>query len=210
MIYNQTNAVIGDPSQINHIQFYQTMETLMDPDEYIRFIYSVENQFKRSRFYRDYKHYIYNQGLDFDQSMRGISSDMADIELHHHLPTLKDAAIVITESFLQTTGQVCTFDVINGLIEAHRENMMGVIMLSSTNHQKQRTDPTVFISITQLRGYPFKFLDKYGKHFTIDIAYKWLLQFRQEEQYENKTVWNSIAKARQQLLDWSKSGYINY
>ena len=209
MIYIDENPVIGDPSQFNHIQFYQTAETLMDPDEYTKFIYSIENQFKRSRFYRDYKSYIYNQDLGYDQFMRNINSGMADIELHHHLPTLKDATIVICEYYLQTLGKVCTFDAIKSLEEAHRQNMMGVVMLTTTNHQKQRIDPTVFISISQLRGYPFKFLDVYGKHFTAEIAYKWLLQFRQEEQYGNKSMWSSIARARDQIINWSNSGYIN-
>ena len=132
MIDLSLNPVIGDPSLFTTIQFYQTRETLMDTEEYTRFVYSIENQFRRSRFYKDYKCNVMQLGLSFDQQMKGITSEMADIELHHHLPTLKDATIVITEHFLNTTGKVCTFDVIQALEDAHRHNMMGIVMLSST------------------------------------------------------------------------------
>ena len=204
------NPIIGDPSQFTTIQFAQTRETLLDTEEYAKFIYSVENQFRRSRFYKDYKCNIMLKGIDFDQEMKGITSEMADIELHHHLPTLKDAAIAITESIVNTKGMVTTFNVIEALENVHRQNMMGVIMLSSTMHQAFHADPTGFISISQLYGNPFAFLDRYGKYFTLDISFKWLLQFKQEEQYDNKTHWPNIVKARKQLLDWSNSGYIQY
>ena len=210
MIDLSLNPVIGDPSLFTTIQFYQTRETLMDTEEYTRFVYSIENQFRRSRFYKDYKCGIMQLGLSFDQQMKGITSEMADIELHHHLPTLKDATIVITEHFLNTTGKVCTFDVIQALEGAHRQNMMGIIMLSSTIHQAYESDPTAFISISQLYGNPFAFLEAYGRSFTMEVAFKWLLQFKQEEQYGNKTHWPGIAKARDQLLDWHNSGYIRY
>ena len=211
MQYNpMLNPIIGDPSQPITIQLAQTRETLMDTETYIHFIYSVENQFRKSRFYKDYKCSIMSKGLNFDQEMRGINSDMATIELHHHLPTLKDAAIVLTESLINTIGKATTFDVIKLLEEAHRNNIMGVIMLTETNHQLYENNAGAFLSITQLHGQPFKFLEMYGKYFTLDIAFKWLLQFKQEEQYNYKTVWPMIARAREELLDWSNSGYIQY
>jgi len=207
---NAVNPIIGDPTSITAISFYQTRDTLMDTEEYSKFIYSVENQFRRSRFYKDYKGSIMNRGIDFDQIMRNINGEMADIEMHHMLPTLKDAAIAISEYYLITTGKVCTFDVIKALEEAHRENMMAVVMLTSTMHQNVHQDPNAFIPISMCYGNPFKFLDKYGKYFSLDIAFKWLLQFKQEEQHNYKVYWPNIARAREQLLDWSNSGYIQY
>lgn len=208
--YNTTNPVIGDPSHDTPIFFKQTRETLLDCEEYSRFVYSIENQFRRSRFYKDYKSSVMNRGLFFDQQMRAITSEMADIELHHHLPTLKDATIAITESFLTEAGGVTTFDVIKALEEAHRNNMMGIIMLSSTIHQLYESGCGAFISITQLYGNPFAFIDRYSRYFTLDMSFKILMQFKQEEQYGNRTVWKQIAKAREQMLDWSNSGMIRY
>ena len=209
MTYNDNgNIIIGDPGQLSAIGFRQTPESLLDPDEYSSFVYNIETQFRKSRFYKDYKSFIMQQGICFDQQMGAITSDMTNIEMHHALPTLKHAVISIIESYLKTAGQVNTFMVLHDIEEAHRENMMGVIMLTTTNHQLIETDPSAFISIRQLYGNPFAFLDKYGKFFTMDMAYKWLLQFKLEEQHGGITNWPNIARARQQLLDWSNMGYI--
>ena len=211
MMYNPNiNPILGDPALCSTVSFAQTRESLLDTEEYMHFIYSVENQFRKSRFYKDYKCSIMSKGLNFDQEMRAINSDMATIELHHHLSELKDAAIVITEYFLNTVGKCTTFDVIGKLIEAHRMNIMGVVMLTETNHQLYSNDPSAHIGINQVYGNFWAFLDAYGKYFTLDIAYKWLLQFKQDEQYAGSTHWPMIARARQQLLDWHNSGYIQY
>lgn len=207
MLNINLNPIIYSPDQIVQIGLYQTKETLMDTELYAHFIYNIENQFRRSRFYRDYKANIYNKGIDFDQQMRNITSEMTDCELHHHIPTLKDAAICITEYFTHTVGQVCTFDVIKLLEDCHRNNLMGVIILSTTNHQTFHADPSAFISISQLYGNPFAFIDKYGRYATLDIAYRWLLQFKQEDQNDRQTYWPMLAKAREEILNWSQSGY---
>ena len=207
---NSINPIIGNPGDFNSIQFYQTRETLMDADEYSRFIYAIENAFRRSRFYKDYKAHIMNVGLNYDQEMKAINSEMADIELHHLLPTLKDAAIMITEHMLNMYNKVCTFDVIKALEEAHRNNMMAVVMLSSTMHQNYHASPQAFISLSQAYGNCFDFLDKYRDGLTLDISFKWLLQLKMEDQYGGRTNWLNIPKQREILLDWSNSANINY
>lgn len=210
MEYNASiNPIIGDPAHDITIQFRQTRETLLDTEEYMRFIYSVENQFRRSRFYKDYKSNVMGRGLNFDQQMRAINGDMADMELHHHLPTLKDATITITEKHIITEGSVCTFDVINDLIEAHRKNIMGIVMMTTTNHQLYEVGGG-FISLNACYGNPFEFISEYGKYTTLDIAFRWLLMFKQNEQYGGQNFWPMIARAREQLMDWSSKGYIRY
>ena len=77
---NNTNPIIGDPSMVSVIQFAQTRDTLMDTEIYSKFIYSAENSFRRSRFYKDYKANIMNRGLNFDELIRGITSEQADID----------------------------------------------------------------------------------------------------------------------------------
>lgn len=209
--YKNTNPIIGDPSMVSTIQFRQTRESLLDTEDYSRFIYSVENQFRRGRFYKDYKSSIMQKDLNVDQIMRGINSEMAAIELHHHLPSLNSAAITITEYLLNTVGSVNTMMVIRELEECHRNNMMAVIMLSETNHQMyHNSNGTAFIPLDMCWGNPFKFLDKYGKYLTLDLAFQWMLQFKQEEANNHKMYWPAIARAREQLLDWSNSGYIQY
>ena len=205
-----TNPVICMPARNDIIMLRHTRESLIDTEEYSRFIYAIENNFRHSAFYRDYKANIYNEGLDFDQQMRGITAEMADIELHHHLPTLKDAAIVLTEYMVNTYGQVDSMDVIKLLKQCHRENIMGTIMLSKSMHQAFHNDPSAFISIKQLRGDPFEFINHYGRFFTLDIAMRFLMQFKQEQQHDYQTYWPQIPRALQQLHDWTMQGYIQY
>ena len=129
------NPMIYDQEQPNAIFFAQTRNTLIDTEIYSRFVYSCENNFRRSKFYKLYKSNIMNKGLNRDQFMAGITNDMADLELHHNFPTLKQATIMIIEHLLNTQGCVTTFEVVKLLEEAHRNNWMGVIILSKTQHQ---------------------------------------------------------------------------
>ena len=198
------NPVIADPSQVNAIFFAQTRESLIDTEIYSRFIYSCENNFRRSRSYKDYKGSIMNRGLNRDMNMANITSDMADLELHHHFPTLKQATIMIAEHMLNTKGCVTTFEVIRALEEAHRNNWMGVIILSKTQHQVFESDPTSFISLAQCYGDPFKFLDNYIDGMTLDISFKMLLHLKLETEYNNKSYSPNMVKAREQILSWQK------
>lgn len=206
----KSNPSIMNLQQTRELPFKHTLETLIDTEEYAKFIYNIEYQFRHSKFYRDYKANIYAEGFNYDQQMRNITADMADIELHHHLPTLKEAAIVLTEYYVRTYGEVCTMDIIELLIWCHRQNLMGTIMLTSSMHQAYHNDPTVFISIGQLRGKPFEFIDRFGMFFTLDIAMRYLMQFKQEEQYNGITQWPQIPRALAQLRMWTDQGYIQY
>ena len=196
--------MINDLSHENSIQFYQDKVSLIDTEEYSKFIYASESLFRHSRFYKDYKANIMATGLCYDQEMKAITSEMTDIEMHHHLPTLRDAAIIITESHFINQTPVNSFIVAKELEDCHRNNMMGLLMLTTSNHQAYTNDPNAFISIKQLYGNPLLFLEKYGPYFPLDIAFKWLLQFKQEEQYGNITTWYNIPVARQVLLNWSR------
>lgn len=198
------NPMIFDQGQPNAIFFAQTRNTLIDTEIYSRFVYSCENNFRRSRFYKSYKANIMNKGLNRDQHMAGITSDMADLELHHNFPTLKQATIMIIEHLLNTQGCVTTFEVIRLLEEAHRNNWMGVIILSKTQHQVFESDPTSFISLAQCYGDPFKFLDNYIDGMTLDISFKMLLHLKLETEYNNKSYSPNMVKAREQILSWQK------
>ena len=201
----QNNPSLFDAAQGTAIFFAQTRDTLIDTDIYSRFVYSCENNFRRSRFYKSYKCNIMNMGLNRDQNMASITSDMTDLELHHNFPTLKQATIMITEHMLNTKGCVTTFEVVNELKEVHRKNWMAVIILSETQHQVYHSDPSNFISLTQCYGNPFAFIDYYLDGMTLDISFKLLLQLKLEEQYGNKSYSANMIKAREQILSWQQN-----
>lgn len=199
------NPMICDAGQPNAIFFAQTRDTLIDTEIYSRFVYSCENNFRRTRFYKCYKSSIMNKGLNKDQNMPGITSEMADLELHHNFPTLKQATIMIIEHLLNTKGYVTTFEVVRLLEEAHRNNWMAVIILSKTQHEVFESDPSNFISITQCYGDPFKFIDHYIDGMTLDISFKLLMHLKLETQYNNKSFSPNMVKAREQILSWQKT-----
>lgn len=201
----QNNPMISNIEQPNAIFFAQSRETLIDTDVYSRFVYSCENNFRRSRFYKDYKSNIMNRGLCHDQNMASITSEMADLEMHHHFPTLKQATIMIIEHMLNTKGCTTTFEVVRTIEEAHRNNWMAVIILSETQHQMFHADPSNFISLTQCYGDPFKFIDAYIDGMTLDISFKMLLQLKLESEHNNRSYNPNMIKARDQILSWQKT-----
>lgn len=201
----QNNPSLFDPAQATAIFFAQTRDTLIDTDIYSRFVYSCENNFRRSRFYKAYKCNVMNMGLNRDQNMASITSDMTDLELHHNFPTLKQATIMIIEHMLNTKGCVTTFEVVNELKEVHRKNWMAVIILSETQHQIYHSDPSNFISLTQCYGNPFAFIDHYIDGMTLDISFKLLLQLKLEEQHNNKSYSPNMIKVREQILSWQQA-----
>lgn len=198
------NPMIDSPDQPNAIYFYQTRETLIDTDIYSRFVYSCENNFRKSRFYKDYKSFVMNLGLNMDQNMPAITSDMATLEMHHNLPTLKQAAIMIIEHTLNSQGKVCTFDVVKELEECHRKHWIDVIILSKTQHQMHHANPSDFISTKQCWGFPFEFINHYIDGMTLDISFAILLQLKMETQY-GESYNPQMIKARDEILSWQQS-----
>ena len=204
MITPQNNPIIADPSEPTFISLAQTNDSLIDTEIYSRFLYSCENTFRRSIFYRGYKDHLMRLGFTMDQDMAGLTSDMAAIELHHHFPTLKQASIMIIEHNLHTVGCVTSMQVLRELQYAHRNNQFAVKFMSKTNHQKHHADPTDFISLKQCIGNPFPFIEKYLDGMTLDICFNMLLQFKQEEQYGASYSPNML-KLRNDILDWSQN-----
>ena len=206
MISMQNNPVIYSPDQPTQIQLAQTRETLVDTDIYSKFIYSCENRFRMSRFYRNYKHKMFTILGNRDAMKANINGEMTDIELHHHFPTLKQAAIMITEHTLNHKGCVTTNEVVAQIKEAHRNNLFAIIFLTETEHQVYHADPTYFISLNQCAGNPYKFLDMYIDGITLDIAFNMLYQLKMEEQHNGKSFTPNMVRAREQIKSFSGLG----
>ena len=197
------NPIIYDGSNEFGICFAQTRDTLIDTEIYKRFVYNIDNKFRKSAFWMDYKQHLYDLGLNRDQKHASITSEMINLEMHHNFISLKFMTIMITEHILNAKGCVTTFDVIQELEEVHRRNEICVIMLNETEHQVTESDPCDFISIKQCFGNPFAFIDKYIDGMTLDISFKLLLHLKQEEQYGGSFSMNEV-RAREQILSWQK------
>lgn len=203
MITPNNNPMIMSSSQPYGIFFAQTRDTLTDSEIYLQFLRSAENRFKSSRFYKAYKCELMNMGLYRDQRHAAITSEMANIEMHHNFITLEFMAIMLTEYTLNTKGCITTFELVQLLEEQHKNNRISVVMLSETEHEMHHNNPSDFISLKQCFGNPFEFIEKYISGMTLDICFKLLLHLKQEEQH-GKSLDTNMVRAREEILSWQQ------
>ena len=201
---NYPNPIVESPDGDSLIMLSQTRETLMDSELYLRMLRSAENAFRRSKFYKDYKSGIMNAGINMDQRRPAITSEVADVELHHNFITLEFMTIMMSEYLLNTVGFVNSLVLVKMLEEEHRANRICGIMLSTTEHQAHHNNPSDFISIKQCFGYPFEFIDRYISGMTLDISFKLLLHLKQEDQYGKSNDTNMI-RCRDEILNWQRN-----
>lgn len=200
---DMNNPMIYNPLEPVGIFCKQTRDTLTDPQIYLSLVHSAENQFRRSRFYTDYKSRIMFLGLNRDMRRPAITSEMANLEMHHNFIELRHMAIMIAEHYLNKYGCVDSFDIAMELENQHRKDRVAVIMLSATEHQKHHNNPTDFISINQcFAPNVFEFLDEFMDGMTLDIAFKLLLQLKLEDQHGGMSNNTNMIKARDKILNW--------
>lgn len=203
------NPHLSSPNTEFQEPFYQTRETFMDVDRYKAFIENCISRFRHSRTYKNYKHYLYEIGLDKCQLLGQITSEMATIEMHHNFLNIFDITLLITEHILNTIGYVCTFDVVQCLKEEHKNNNIPIVMLSKTAHQLyHNSDGNVVLPARMCFGYWLNLLNRYKYGITIDIALK-VKRFLEvsadfEQHYLPEDDYSSrLLSLRDQIQDWS-------
>lgn len=196
------NPTIGSPNALYEIQFFLTRESLNNPDTYERFISNIVSRFRRSKTYKSYKSYLFDNGMDHCQIHGNISSEMADLEMHHNILTIWDITMVICEWFLNIYGKVCSFDVIMVLKKEHTLNHIPLIMLSETDHEMYHDEPVYWIDPKQcLQGW-WAFLTTYNQGITRAIAYKIMNYLNHAKDYD-ETIIEDIMKVRNNIVNWS-------
>ena len=169
----QKNPSIRANASSLDLPFYQTKETLSDPETYRNFIKNIESRFRRSQEYTAYKAYLMGLGFDHCQIMGNIESEKGvDIELHHNILNLFDDCILICEHILNTVGQVSSFDIIQLLINEHFANRIPCCFLSTTAHQMFTDNKDSYIPPDMTFGKWWELLAKYRYGITYDIANK--------------------------------------
>lgn len=171
---DDNNPYLSSPNATVDLYFYQTKDTLLDPEVYRAFIKNIEARFRRSKEYKTYKAYLMSIGFDHCQIMGNVESgDKVDIELHHNILNLFDICILICEHVLNTVGFVSSFDVIQLLINEHFANRIPCTFLSTTMHQVYtNSGPEGYIPPNMTWGKWWELLAKYKYGITYDIATK--------------------------------------
>ena len=170
----EVNPTIHSPAAEYDIPFYLTKDYVMDIDLYRNFVKNCVYRFRRSRYYKQYKSYLMDLGLDRSQVLGNIDDTMADIEMHHAILTIFDITLMITEHLLNTVGRATSFDVIQLLIEEHHQNNIPIVMLDKTSHEMLHSDMDNFLPPSQVFGHWWNLIYKYRYGVSIDVAKKLL------------------------------------
>ena len=192
------------------LMFYQTRDSLADVDRYKSFIDNCVSRFRRSRAYKGYKAYLMCLGLDRCQINGNISDGMANVEMHHNFLTIFDITILISQHILNTVGRCTTFDIVQLLIQEHRNNNIPIVMLSETAHQLYHSDPDIYIPISMTFGQWWDLLLKYRYGITLDIAYK-VVKYIDNCQKNNELTDVSYYQLSDTIKSWGDyNEYANY
>ena len=197
------NPGIMSPNSAYAIFFYQTKESLMDADAYRAFLKNIERRVRTSVAYSNYKGYLIGLGMDHCQVHGFINSTMADLEMHHCILTLFDIALMISEYYLNTTGYVSSFDVVQTIKDEHKMNNIALVMLTKTPHQLYHNDSSFFIHPDMCIGNWPKLIETYKAGLTQDLAFKILYYIRKAIQV-GYTDDGGLLKVRDTILDWSQ------
>ena len=156
--------------------FYQTRESVQDPERYNSFLKNAERAFRSCEAYKVYKARLMSMGLDHCQIMGNISAEDSksnvEIELHHNIINLFDICILISKHVLTTVGLISTFDLVHLLIQDQFNDNVGCTFLSTTAHEMYTNDPDAYIPPNMTWGKWWVLLDKYKYGITYDIAKK--------------------------------------
>ena len=170
---DQFNPTLRSPNTPFEQPFYHTRDMFMDVDNYKYFIENCISRFRHSKTYKNYKKYLYDIGLDHCQILGNISKEDATVEMHHNFLNIFDITLMITEHYVNTTGYVSTFDVVQSLKDEHKQNNIPIVMLSKTPHQLyHNSDGDIVLPARMCFGYWYNLLKKYNRGITIDIATK--------------------------------------
>lgn len=193
---------LRSPNSPYELPFYQTKETLINIEDYRRFLDNAIARFRHSRTYKNYKHYLMTLGLDHCHFMSNINSEMANIEMHHNVLTIFDIAVIITEHVINTVGYISSFHLVELLKYEHTHNRVQVVMLTETAHQLFHSDPDFFIHPDMCFGQWWDFLSRYRYGITRDIAYK-IINYIKRAEEETGSFNNNLLAIREDILDWS-------
>lgn len=196
------NPSIGSPYSPYVLPFYQTKDTLLNPESYKNFLKNAIGRFRKSRTYKNYKGFLIGLGMDRCQIHGNITNEMAKIEMHHNMLNIMDISLIITEHIINTQGYISTFDLVTLLKKAHCNHQVQLVMLSLTPHQVYHNDDGFFVHPNQCIGSWVSFLEEYHTGITLDISRK--LYFYIDKAIKSGESYDSgLLDIRERIMDWS-------
>ena len=202
---------ISAPGSEFSLQFAMDRDTSEDIDVFHRFLKNAIYQFRNSKTYKHYKGFLINSiGIDCCQYHGmikiGEETEMATLEMHHHLLTIYDISAIIANHVFNSGGNLTTFDLIKLLEIEHKEYRIPTVMLCKTCHQLQHNDPSFYLNLDQVFGNWIAFLMKFHKGVTRDIWYKLYAQIKRDVKTReaNEVRTKELLQVTEKLYDWSE------
>jgi hypothetical protein len=176
IIYKQERngtAVVDSDQAYYELPFTKSKEYFDSIANWTNFVKGVERLVRQSDKYSKYISYLKKEcKLNRCMVLKDVTDDDADIEMHHGpILTLFDVCAIVTEYFILKQWKTTTFRVAKQVLQDHHDNMVQVVMLSSTVHEEVHAH-NIFINYHQAWGDLNKFIDKYRAAIGMDYRYK--------------------------------------
>ena len=181
-------------------------DSLMDIEVFRSFIQNAVSTFRKSREYKGYKAHLMELGLCNSAAHGNITSEMANIEMHHCILNIFDIALMITQHIINTVGCITTFDLVQLLILEHRQNNVPIIMLDETTHEMYHSEFDAYFPPNMIFGKWPHLLMKYSRGITIDIAKK-IMYYIQKYYNEKEPM---IVELRDNVLSFANYNEYGY
>ena len=202
-INNNINPTLVSPNSFYEISFYQTPESTINVEDYKRFIQNGIKRFRNSITYKEYKGRLMSIGLDRCQVLGNITSEMADIEMHHCILTIFDVATIISNHILNTTGRLSTFDLVEALKYEHCHHNVPICMLTKTAHQLYHNNEEFYVSPRAIIGNWWNLIRKYNTGLTMDIAFKILFYIKRAIDEGDCTDDHNLLSLKDEITNWT-------
>lgn len=199
--FDEKNPTLRSPYATLDLQFYCTRDTLMDVDVFRSFLKNAEGAFRASKEYKAYKSYLIEYcGINRCQIFGNITTEDAEIELHHNVMGLFDICLLIASHIVSTVGVITTFDLVELLIQEHWANRVGVVFLCKTAHQMFTNNPEGYLPPDMTFGRWWELLSRYKYGITYDLANK-IINYL--DKYQKNTPTNIIIPRREEIMSFA-------
>lgn len=207
---DQYNPMLSSPNAHYSLPFYMTKDTMIDVETYKHFLDNAIAQFRKGKFYKNYKSYLMGLGLDHCQVMANVTEENVGargIEMNHNFLTIFDIALMITEHILNTVGYISTFDLVYLLKQEHKANRIPIVMLSETVHEMYHQNEDMVFPAQMCFGYWVELIQKYSKGITPRIAQKiinYIDRSVNDTDGINGNTINELLGVRDYVENWSR------
>lgn len=159
----ENTSIVDSENSVYEIPFHKSSAYFDNLSNWTNFIKGVEQMVRIDDRYNKYISYLKKEcKLDHCQVLKDLDSEDCDIEMHHGpIFDLFEICAIVTEYFIQHKWKTTTFRVADQVLKDHHDNIIMVVMLSTTIHQEVHAR-NVFINYHQAWGDMHAFVKKYN------------------------------------------------